>query len=193
MGQNMGIGALGSEQAVFKRKFRWAFTILQEADNPIVTGSTLGISGTTSSPSSGVHFCKIASRPNFTFDEQEVQHVTEKVFLPAKPTWEPVSITVYDLNKNDAIYLWLNQFYIIEKGRIRPVAEPIGNTFPKKRSQLLLFDGHGNEIERWEFQGCWPQSINWGELDFSDSGTLDVEFNMRYDRAVNRSATVPSD
>ena len=177
MAQSMGIGALGAEQAIFKRKFRWTFEIIDTGGFPVVTYGQ-------GNHNSKTHFCKLASRPSFKFNEQEVQHVSEKVYLPAKPEWDPVNITVYDLRNNDSVYIWLLNFYQPADGIIRPVAAPLGATFPKKIARLYLLDGHGRYIEAWEFQGCWPISINFGDLDYSSSEELTVEFSMRYDRAI---------
>ena len=49
---------------------------------------------------------------------------------------------------------------------------------------LSSLDGFGNPLERWEFQGAWPMSINFGELDYSSSGVVDMEIQWRYDNLV---------
>lgn len=185
---NMGIGSLGEETAVFKRRFRWIFSISDLGNSGPRTNSIVKYA-TVNSPG---HICKIASRPTMTFNEQEVQHVIETVYLPTKPKWNPINITVYDLKGDDYLYQWMKTFYNPEEGFVNPCTEntafvvnrPTGIGSPKKIGVLRLLDGHGNLLEAWELQGCWPLEINWGNLDFNSDETLDIEFQLRYDRAV---------
>lgn len=183
---NMGIGLLGEENTVFKRRFRWLFSI-----SDLINGSGFGSVIKYATSQAPGHICKISSRPVLKFNEQEVQHVIETIHLPAKPTWDPISLTLYDLKGDDYLYQWIKAFYDPEEGLVNPAAEDtafietnVNIGFPKKLGLLQLLDGHGNEVERWELQGCWPVDINWGLLDFSNSETLDIEIQLRYDRAV---------
>ncbi len=166
----MNIGStFESGTKVYKRKFRWAFLLKRPI--PVLKSGN---------HSYGAHIVRISSRPEFNFDEQEVQHISEKVYLPAKAFWNPIKITVFDLENESYLYDWLKLFYDPEKGNMQPVA---GN---KGLGELYLYDGLGNPIEYWEIQGCWPQSIVWGELDYSTSDLVDTSFTCRYDRAVKK-------
>jgi hypothetical protein len=170
----MGIGYLGNNAITFKRKFRWRIKIYNTQGATVISND-----GNSA-------MCRLSARPSFSFDEQEVNHVTEKVFLPGRPMWEPIEITVYDIGTEDYIYTWLQEFYEPENGRIHPVAGVDGfqGKAKKKTCLLQMMDGAGATMETWTLQGCWPQSINWGELDFSSSETADITFTMRYDRAT---------
>jgi hypothetical protein len=53
----------------------------------------------------------------------------------------------------------------------------------KKDLTLKLLDGKGSPMETWHLYGCWPQSANWSDLDYSSSDTADVELTLRFDRA----------
>jgi len=196
MGQStMDIGRLGSEQAVFKRKFRWLFTVSDygyagqgwQSQGNIVSPGTKKNDG---------HICKISSRPSISFNEQEIQHVIETIYLPAKPTWDSIDVVVYDLKGEDYLYRWIKAFYNPETGQANPAAQDtyyntdISIGYPKKIATLELLDGHGNKIEYWILQGCWPVNITWGEVDYSSSETLDINFSLRYDRAVQY--TIPT-
>ena len=167
MAISMGIGRLGAPDAVLKRKMRWTLEIADVVRT-----------GTFADVKEG-HICKIAMRPSFSFDQQEVQHVSEKVYLPGKPTWEPLDVTLYDMATESYAFRWLTTFYDPTSGVIKPVAEAA-----KREATLLLFDGKGNTIEHWRIYGCWPANIVWGDLDYATSDTVDVKLTIRYDRAV---------
>src|ERR1035437_8274110 len=110
----MDIGRLGSETAVFKRRFRWLFH-LSDLGNVGGAGSSDPGAIVTSSGNTG-HIAKLAARPSMTFNEQEVRHVIETVFLPAKAQWNPIEITVFDVNSESYMYQWLKLFYDPELG-----------------------------------------------------------------------------
>jgi len=46
-----------------------------------------------------------------------------------------------------------------------------------------LAAAEGNALEEWTIENCWPQTVNWGDLDYTSSDTADIEMTLRYDRA----------
>ena len=174
----MDIGKLGNKDAILKRKFRWTFVL---ADTEIGGEGVVTHGGSTTLG----NICKISSRPILNFDEQQVQHVIEVINLPAKAQWDSITITAYDMAGDSYLYKWLISFYDPFNGRIVPIAEPISAiSKPKKSGFLRLLNGHGATIEFWLLEGCWPVSIDWGELDYESSELANVSFKLRYDRAI---------
>lgn len=120
------------------------------------------------------------ARPSLSFKEIEAQHLNEIIYFPSKPDWKPVTLTLYDLKKNkNPVLEWLKKQYDPEKGdwQIRP------GEFKKSIVRLEMYDGCGNTQETWTFENVYPNNIEWGELDMSDSGYVTVELTLRYDRA----------
>ena len=70
MGIPMGIGALGFNNTVFKRKFRFSFGVTNICGNPNRTVPAA--------------FVKTAGRPELSIDETEVNFLHAKKFLPGK-------------------------------------------------------------------------------------------------------------
>lgn len=48
---------------------------------------------------------------------------------------------------------------------------------------LKLWDGAGTLLETWELEGLYPFSVNFGELDHSDSDYSTIEITWRYSKA----------
>ena len=46
-----------------------------------------------------------------------------------------------------------------------------------------MYDGCGEMLEKWIFENVWPNNIEWGELDMSDSQYVTIDLTLRYDRA----------
>ncbi len=169
----MGLGALGTSDVCFKRKFRWLFLI------PSVSGAV------------GMLPPERGARPSVTIKENEAQHLNEIIYFPSKPDWKPINLTLYDLKLNrNPVIEWLSNQYNPQTGRwnigygeITGLGALQDTGEFKKDAQIQMLDGCGNIIEEWELQNVWPNNIEWGELDMSDSNYMTVDLTLRYDRA----------
>jgi len=160
----MGIGALGGPQLVFKRKFRWTFTV-----TPNCTGVTVP-----------ANFVKLAARPNISIDEVEINYLNAKTWIPGKASWETITVTYYDVagSANLPLWSWLASVY----DYTNPVQLNMGSARADYGGSgtLILYDGCGNPLERWLLNDMWPQAVNFGELDYSSSEEVDIEITLRY-------------
>ena len=158
----------GNNGSSLKRKFRWLFNI---------ENITLGNSEALP--------CLKAARPKFTFKEMQAEHLNETISFPSKPDWTPINISLYDrcINSQNPIFSWLKRQYDPSPAKCSawfPCIDPISF---KVCCGLQLLDGCGNVIEAWILEHCYPQNIDWGDLDMSVSVFVMVVFSLRYDRA----------
>jgi len=177
MAQNMSIGEIGTGK-IIKRKFRWTISL-----------------GNTATRYVEDWMVKTAARPNLSFEEIEINHLHEKIWLAGKATWDALSMTILDVKAGDSVHNWIKKVFDFsnEDGTVGNMlmGDPDGSTTAanipnsyKSDAVLKMFDGQGNTLEIWTLHGCWPQTINWGDLDYSSSDTQDVELTVRYDRAL---------
>lgn len=160
----MGLGpGLANRGTCFKHKFRWLFRI-----------PDLSEQGTFALPPLR------SARPNLAFKEIEVQHVSETVFLPGKPEWKPLSLTLYDVKSSvNPVFSYLSRLYDPAKGTYRtPVTYRYFST-----ATLTMYNGCGDAIEDWVLENVYPQAIDWGELDMSNGEFATVDIMLRYARA----------
>jgi phage tail-like protein len=164
MGRNMSFDfGLGGMDVCFKRKFRWLFKI------PDICAD-----GVETLPPSK------SARPNLTFKEAEVNHLTEIIYYPVKVEWKPISLTMYDILKpKHPVFEWIKNVYDPDEGTFNPG----GIEGFKKNCTLELYDGCGNVLETWRFENAWPQSVEFGELDMSSNDIVMLDITLRYDRA----------
>lgn len=163
MAIQMGLGRLGDAGIIHKRKFRWTFQILRSQGGNV--------------PAS---FVKMAARPNVSVEETEINYLNGKTYIPGKGTWETITVTYYDVATADNLPLWnwLADVYNF--------LNPDTLTQNSKRSCYTgtgictLYDGCGNPLEKWTLGDCWPQAINFGELDYSSSEEATIEVTLRY-------------
>ena len=162
-----GIFSMGG----LKRKFRWLFHITNITTSFVDSAQPLP--------------CMKAARPKITLKEMQAEHLNETISFPSKPEWQPIQIMLYDrcISVQNPIFTWLKQQY-------NPGPFECGKWFPcldsrsfKTCATLSLLDGCGNIVESWQLQNCYPQSIDWGDLEMTNYEVVTVEFSLRYDRA----------
>ena len=171
---DMGLGSLGSLTTVFKRKFRWMFLI----DGIVGEGTGISIFPPTS-----------ASRPKLTFKDFEVNHLVETITIPGRPQWNPITLTLYDidLGKKHPIYEWLTVLYGTPHsvhGHASPeFSYKFSGPFKKPRAYVQMFDGCGCILEQWTLENVWPSDLDFGELDMGSSEIATITVTLKYDRA----------
>lgn len=169
-GGQMGLGALANANAVFKRKYRWTFSLQTPCGDVPET------------------IVKLASRPNLSIEETEINFLHGKMWIPGKASWETITVTYYDVVAGSAdvvnLYRWLSTVYQFNDSNKLNQSSKKGTgasgTGYAGKALLALYDGCGSEMEKWELGHVWPQSINFGELDYSSSEEVTVELTLRY-------------
>jgi len=167
--QSMGLGKLASNDICFKRKYRWLFKI-----------TDVSYDGVNALPPSK------SARPSLSFKEMDAQHLNETLYFPSKPEWKPVNLVLYDVKNNsnvDPVWDWLTKIYDPkgDENNWKPAVSGLDSF--KKNCTLEMYDGCGNVMEKWKFEGAWPQNIEFGELDMSSSEVVTIDLTLRYDRA----------
>ncbi len=169
MARPMGIGELADVELRFKRKFRWTFRIENLCKD--------GKSGAGTIPD---YYVKLASRPNLSIDETEINFLNGKTWIPGKASWETITVTYYDVatDKAKPLWDWLATVYNFTS----PTKLQMGanRAAYAGRAVLSLWDGCGSELERWTLRDLWPQAINFGDLDYAASDECTIELTLRY-------------
>lgn len=172
--KKMSMGALASGDVIFKRKFRWGLQITPYCSNMAIDEV----------------FVKIASRPNISFEETEINMKNGKFYIPGKATWEAITVTFYDVAGKPetvgtgiaAIYGWLASVYSFQKRNALQESLCMGAAMQDyaAKATLNMYSGCGDVLETWEITDAWPQAVNWGDLDFSSSEEATIEVTLRY-------------
>lgn len=160
----MGIGQLGFKNLVFKRKFRYTFVLEEICGNQRVPE----------------HFVKVASRPNLSIEETEINFLNAKTWIPGKAAWETMTLSYIDVATSDMapLFNWLASVYNF--------TDPVNLEQGSQRADytataiLKLWDGCGQLLEIWTMKDVWPTAINFGDLDYSSSEETTIELTLRY-------------
>jgi hypothetical protein len=169
----MGLGLLGDPNIVFKRKFRWTFQVE-------------GVCGIGDIPSS---FVKVAARPNLEIEETQIDYLNGRTWIPGKGSWNEMTVTYYDVSLATGtsgvaggdpalLFTWLRSVY--------DYGDPIHLNNGSRRSAyaatgiLTLYGGCGEPLEMWVLGDMWPKSIDFGELDMSNTEPCEISLTLRY-------------
>ncbi len=169
---NMGIGVVGLPDVKFKRKFRWTFEILGFCANEKNVVPE--------------HFVTVASRPNLSIEETEINFLNAKTWIPGKASWETISVTYLDVAHSEqrALWNWMATVYDFTD----PVGLKQGERIDWNATGVLsMWDGCGSLLETWELQRVFPTEINFGDLDYTSSDIATIELTLRYSDVKYRS------
>jgi hypothetical protein len=127
------------------------------------------------------YIIKTASRPTFTSEVVELDHINVKRKIKGKSTWDDVNITLYDPivpSGAQQVMEWIRSSHESLTGRDGY------NTFYKKDITFYLLGPVGDKVEQWTLKGAFISSANFGELDWASNDPLSIELTLSYDYAI---------
>ena len=170
----MGLGKIGGNNVVFKRKYRWTF------------GARWGGQDIPTA------FVKVANRPNLTIEQTEINYLHGKMWIPGKGTWETLTVGYYDMGGTDAaqmqsLWNWLVSIYDFTNAASLKQTSKRGNDGNDSGwagvGTLTMYDGTGTEMEHWTLKNMWPATINFGDLDYGSSEVATIDLTLRFSEA----------
>jgi hypothetical protein len=166
MGISMGIGNVGSLGTIIKRKFR--FTMGITWGGPSGTNNVIPTS-----------YIKTTSRPKLSIDSTEINFLNATTWLPGKAKWEPITVTYIDVTDPlmSPLLDWVATIYDFTNSVDLPMGEK-SDWFGI--ATINMYDGCGNNLETWTLKSCYPESIDLGELAYSESEEMTIELQLRY-------------
>ena len=127
------------------------------------------------------YIIKTASRPTFTSEVVELDHINVKRKIKGKSTWDDISITLYDPivpSGAQQVMEWVRSSHESLTGRDGYAA------FYKKDINFFLLGPVGDKIEQWTLKGAFITSANFGELDWASNDPISIELTLTYDYAI---------
>ncbi len=126
------------------------------------------------------------TRPNLSFEEVELHRYNSRAFVAGKHMWEPCTITFEDDVTGTASaviqeQLQAQQWLIGAEGPWLGRGEE-GSLY-KFVTYLDLLDGKEEVIEKWTLEGCFLQTVDYTDLDYTDNSAVQITTTVRYDHA----------
>ena len=127
------------------------------------------------------YIVKTASRPTFTSEVVELDHINVKRKIKGKSTWDDVTITLYDPivpSGAQQVMEWIRSSHESLTGRDGYAA------FYKKDITFYILGPVGDKVEQWTLKGAFITSANFGDLDWSSNDPVAIELTLAYDYAI---------
>jgi hypothetical protein len=128
------------------------------------------------------------TRPNLSFEEVAIHRYNTVAYVAGKHSWDPVSLTIEDDITGLASYAVQGQLETQQRligGDLNGAWFNSGATGSDYKFGTLIEQLDGNEgvVETWKLEGCFIQSADFGDLDYSSSDAATITMNIRYDHA----------
>ena len=110
----------------------------------------------------------------------EIPHGNSSAYVAGKREYSTNQFTFLDAMVFDTeakIKAWQNQVYNDETGDMGWVDEY------KRTISVVEYSPHGDIERKWMFEGCWPETVVYGNLTGDSAGKKDVQVTIRFDTA----------
>jgi hypothetical protein len=168
----VGNGVLHPKQ---KNKWRALFTGLGG-----VLGSSSGV------PNDLALQVITATRPSLSYEEVQLDRYNSRIYVAGKHQFEPCTLTVEDDVTNRAANAIQTQLEKQQRliGATGPWMNTEATAFTYKFGMSLeMLDGNEAVVESWKYEGCFLQSVDWGDLDYSTGEKMTINLTVRFDHA----------
>jgi hypothetical protein len=128
-----------------------------------------------------------AARPEVTFEEVTLDVYNSKIKLAGKPSWNDITVVIRDDALGTVSRMigeqLQRQFDFFEQSSAQA-----GVVYKFTTKIEMLDGGNGADtpivLETWELYGCYLTSVNYNELNYSESNAVEINMNIRYDNAL---------
>lgn len=128
-----------------------------------------------------------AGRPQVTFDEITLDVYNSKIKLAGKPSWNDINIVLRD-DALGSVTKMVGQQLQRQFDFFEQSSASAGISYKFTTKIEMLDGGNGVDtpqvLETWELYGCYLQSVQYGELNYSDSNPVEITLDLKYDNAL---------
>lgn len=164
-----------STQGLLMPKLKYRFRVVFE---------NLGVSTPRTELTKQVMDC---SRPSVSFEEIVLDVYNSKVKLAGKHSWEDITCNLRD-DAGGMVSKLIGEQLQKQLDFMEQASASSGIDY-KFTTRLEILDG-GNGVsvptvlETWEIYGCYLTSVNYNDLNYSESAPVTITMNIKFDNAI---------
>jgi hypothetical protein len=121
-------------------------------------------------------------RPKPTSERKPLDHINLQRYYKGKTVWGEVTMELYDFivpSSAQAVMEWLRLSHESVTGRDGYM------DFYKKDITVNVLGPVGDKVEEWTMKGCFPVNIDFGSLDWTNTGDpLGITVTLSMDYAI---------
>ena len=118
--------------------------------------------------------------PKETTDTFKANYWNDSVNLPGKTNFETSQLVIRDAINYDTekkFLGWRLRVYNPKTGKVGYAEDFKSNAIVKEYSPS------GDVVRTWQLIGCWPSSVEYGDLSYEESGEKQISVTIMYDKA----------
>lgn len=121
-----------------------------------------------------------ATRPTLTHTTVTVDSYNSKAYYAGKHEWQPLTVALRDDITNRATRL-VGQQIQKQLNHFEQTGYAAGINYKFNMYLEILDGGNVKILEEWYLEGCYLESVNYGQMDYSNSEPLMIEMTIRMD------------
>lgn len=123
------------------------------------------------------------SKPNIDTEEIEVNSYNSKAWFAGKHTWGTIDLVVKD-DITNAVSTLVGHQMQKQLNHFEQTGFVSGTNY-KFVTLIEVMDG-GNDVvlEAWTLEGCWLKSVDYGDMNYSQSEYQTITMTIRFDNAT---------
>ena len=133
------------------------------------------------------------TRPSLNFEEVQLDRYNSRAYVGGKHTFDPCQMTVEDDVTNKASNAIQTQLERQQRliGATGPWLNTEATAFGYKFGMVLeMLDGNETVVEGWKYEGCFLQTVDWTDLDYSTGEKVTINMTVRFDHV--RQLLIPA-
>jgi len=130
------------------------------------------------------------TRPEVSFDDITIDVYNSRVRMAGKHTWSDITVNIRDDALGNVARLvgeqLQRQYDFFEQS-----SAASGSDYKFTTRCEMLDGGNGADepqvLETWEIYGCFIQSVNYNQVQYSSSDPVQITMTLRFDNALQKS------
>jgi len=138
------------------------------------------------------HQVKSVGRPKIDHGRQELHSYNNIMYIPTKPSWQTIQLTVTDDITNSVSGLVSAQIQK-QMNHFDQTSAVAGINY-KFMTQIETLDGGDtNTLENWYLEGCYIQDAEFDSFDYSASDPIMITMTLSFDNATQDNTIMPQE
>ena len=130
------------------------------------------------------------ARPNMTMASQPVHSYNSIGYYGGKAEWAAIDLTVRD-DITNAVSRLVGHQVQKQMNFFQQTTAAAGSNYKFEMFIETLNGGNDEVIEQWILEGCFLESVNYEQFDYSSADAMTIQMSIRYDNATQQGGLMP--
>jgi len=131
-----------------------------------------------------------ANRPQIQHNSTPIHSYNNIMYIPHKPEWQSINITVRD-DVNNSVSALIGAQLQKQMNHFDQTSALAGINFKFTTILETLDGGNQNTLENWYLEGCYLETVNYEQFSYDSSDPMTIELTIRYDNATQDNTIMP--